>query len=294
MAQLKTELHPRNRHRAPYDFKQLIKKCPDLAKFVVINSYGNESIDFTNPVAVKILNKAILKVFYNITWDIPEHFLCPPIPGRADYIHYLADLLSASNKGIIPQGKKVSVLDIGVGANCIYPLIGHREYGWSFVGTDIDPVAIAIANGIIQHNDLTEVIEIRLQKSSSNIFKGVLSDNSTFDISMCNPPFHTSFSEAKAGTKRKWKNLKVKTKALNFGGQSNELWCLGGEVAFIKCMIEESVHVNCKWFTTLVSKASNLSNIYKALDQARALEVKTIHMGQGQKQSRIVAWRFFS
>jgi len=286
MAQLKTELHPRNRHRAPYDFRQLIKNCPDLAKFVAPNNYGNESIDFTNPIAVKTLNKAILNFFYNITWDIPEHFLCPPIPSRADYIHYIADLPSAS--------KSKKILDIGVGANCIYPLIGQREYGWSFVATDINPLAVSIANGIIQQNGLTEAIEIRLQKSPSNIFEGILKDGDAFDISMCNPPFHTSLSEAKAGTKRKWKNLKVKTDSLNFGGQGNELWCPGGEVEFIKRMIEESVHVKCKWFTTLVSKANSLPSIYKALDQAKAFEVRTIHMGQGQKQSRIVAWTYLN
>lgn len=220
MAEQKTELHPRNRHRSLYDFKQLIKNCPDLAKFVAPNNFGTESIDFTNPLAVKTLNKAILNFFYNITWDIPEHFLCPPIPSRADYIHYIADLLSVSEGGIIPRGKKITVLDIGVGANCIYPLIGHREYGWNFVATDIDPQAVSIANGIIKQNGLTEAVEIRLQKSPANIFEGILKDdNSIFDISMCNPPFHASFSEAIAGTKRKWKNLKVKSNALNFGGK---------------------------------------------------------------------------
>lgn len=287
----KKELHPRNRHRALYDFKELIKNCPDLDKFVVKNNYGNESIDFTNSIAVKTLNKAILKSFYNITWDIPEHFLCPPIPSRADYIHYIADLLSTSK--VKPTGKKTFILDIGLGANCIYPLIGYREYGWNFVATDIDPLAISIASGIIKQNGLNESIEIRLQKSPSNIFNGILKEGDPlFDISMCNPPFHASLSEAKEGTKRKWKNLKVKTNALNFGGQSNELWCPGGEVAFIKRMIAESVHVRCKWFTTLVSKASNLPAIYSALDKMKVAEVRTIDMGQGQKKSRIVAWTY--
>lgn len=294
MTKLKTELHPRNRHRAPYDFKQLIKSCPSLSKFVARNNYGNESIDFTDPIAVKTLNKAILKFFYKITWDIPEHFLCPPIPGRADYIHYIADLLADHNKGVIPEGKKISVIDIGVGANCIYPLIGHREYGWSFVGTDIDPSAISIAKGIVSQNNLAEVIEIRLQKSPINIFKGVLDDDGQYDVSMCNPPFHASRAEAQAGTQRKWKNLKVHTKALNFGGQSNELWCPGGEVAFIKHMIEESTQVNCKWFTTLVSKASSLTPIYRALEKTRPKEIRTVEMGQGQKKSRFVAWTFTS
>lgn len=294
MAQLKTELHLRNRHRGLYDFKQLIKSCPDLAQFVATNHFGNESIDFTNPVAVRTLNKAILKLFYKIKWDIPESFLCPPIPSRADYIHYVADLLSLSHKGVVPRGKEISVLDIGVGANCIYPLIGHQEYGWSFVGTDIDPLAISLANGIVQQNGLEKVIEIRLQESSENIFEGILKDNAgaAFDLSMCNPPFHASLSEAQAGTRRKWKNLKIKTNTLNFGGQSNELWCPGGEVAFIKRMIEESVHVECKWFTTLVAKASHLPPIYNALDKAKAYRVRTIDMGQGQKKSRIVAWTY--
>ena len=292
MILLKTELHPRNKHRAPYDFKELIKCCPDLTKFVAKNSYGNDSIDFTDPIAVKTLNKAILKLFYNITWDIPEPFLCPPIPGRADYIHYIADLLAVFNRGLIPEGKKISVIDIGVGANCIYPLIGHREYGWSFVGTDIDPLAISIAKGIVAQNNLADAIEIRLQKSSANIFQGVLHDDTIYDVSMCNPPFHASRAEAEVGTLRKWKNLKVQTKALNFGGQSNELWYPGGEVAFIKQMIEESAHINCKWFTTLVSKASSLVPIYRALEKARPKEIRTVDMGQGQKKSRFVAWTF--
>jgi len=292
MTQQKTELHPRNRHRGLYDFKQLVKSCPDLAKFVTINQYGNESIDFANPLAVKSLNKAILKLFYNIIWEIPEKFLCPPIPGRADYIHHIADLLSSVNGGIIPLGKNVRVLDIGVGANCIYPLIGHREYGWSFVATDIDPQAISIAEGIVKLNGLTDVIEIYLQKTPSKIFEGVIKKGEAFDISMCNPPFHSSPNEAKKGTQRKWNNLGIKTSALNFGGQSNELWCSGGEVAFIRRMIEESVNIKCKWFTTLVSKATSLPGIYKALKTVNAVDVRTINMGQGQKKSRIIAWTF--
>lgn len=289
---VKTDLHPRNPHQGRYDFRQLIQCCPELAKFVAINVYGNESIDFANPFAVKVLNQAILLFFYGIDWDIPAYFLCPPIPGRADYIHYAADLLAVFNKGIIRQEKSVRALDIGVGANCIYPLIGNKEYGWSFVGTEIDPAAIAIAKGIIQRNNLTEKIEIRWQQTPQKIFEGVIKTDEAFDISICNPPFHPSFGAAQAGTNRKNKNLGIKTRALNFGGKSNELWCPGGEVAFINQMIKESPHVNCKWFTTLVSKASNLPLIYRALDQVKPNQVRTLDMGQGQKKSRIVAWTY--
>lgn len=139
----KTTLHSRNQHRLRYDFNLLIENCPELKAFVFINEHQIESIDFSNPQAVKTLNKALLISHYDIqNWDIPQDYLCPPIPGRADYIHYIADLLAESNNGIIPTGAEVEGLDIGIGANCIYPIIGNSVYDWSFVGTDIDEKAL--------------------------------------------------------------------------------------------------------------------------------------------------------
>ena len=291
MSLQKPKLHPRNRNNKLYDFKQLVGVCPDLAKYVISTPAKTESIDFSNPKAVKTLNKAILKFYYNIIWDLPEGYLCPPIPGRADYLHYIADILSDANKGQILRGEKIVVVDIGVGANCIYPLLGVREYGWSFVGTEINAEAIKIANDLIQQNELTNSIKIIHQKSQDKIFEGLPKDIQ-FDITMCNPPFHASRAEAMEGTSRKWKNLKIKSNQLNFGGQENELWCPGGEVAFITQMIKESPNITSKWFTTLVSKEESLQAIYKQLNKSKAIKVKTILMGQGQKKSRIVAWAF--
>jgi 23S rRNA (adenine1618-N6)-methyltransferase len=301
--EIKPGLHPRNRHNSRYDFAALTKSSPELLKFVAKNKFNNEdSIDFANPEAVKALNQAIIKHFYNITnWDIPKNYLCPPIPGRADYIHQIADLLGSKNKGLIPLGKKIRVLDVGVGANCVYPLIAHSEYQWDIVGSDIDSVAIDSANKIIKANNLTDSIELRLQKDSSSIFKGIIKDKEFFDITISNPPFHSSLEEAQEGNQRKTKNLgrgkpAPRTSVLNFGGVSNELWCVGGEVAFAKKMIEESkmFHSNCLWFSTLVSKFTNLPLIYEELKNAGVVDFKTIDMAQGQKKSRIVAWTFQS
>lgn len=297
----KTNLHPRNPHRGRYDFKQLIAGSPELAAFVSLNEYGDESIDFADPFAVKALNRALLNQVYGIKgWDIPAQYLCPPIPGRADHLHYLADLLAAGNGGVIPRGASIRVLDIGVGANCVYPLIGHSEYGWQFVGTDIDPVALANAQRILDaNNGLGDAIALRLQESHSAVFKGVMQPDEVFDLSMCNPPFHASLAEARSGTQRKWKNLgresnKKKVPVLNFGGQGVELCCEGGEEAFVCRMIEESAQhpASCLWFTTLISKSSSLPGVYRALKYAGALHNKTIEMAQGQKKSRIVAWTF--
>jgi len=295
----KSKLHPRNKHRNRYDFKQLIECCPELAPFIKLTEYNELSIDFFNPEAVTLLNKALLKHYYSIdNWTIPPNYLCPPIPGRVDYIHYIADLLSSYNNGIIPTGAKIKCLDIGVGANCIYPILGNREYGWSFIGTDIDPIALQSAQTIIDLNPILKgKIELRLQPNLNNIFLDILKKNEFIDISICNPPFHASAAEAKMGALRKLNNLTGKKShepLLNFGGQSHELWCDGGEKEFIRNMIQQSLHIatHCFWFSTLVAKQINLKSIYAELKIVGATEVKTIEMGQGNKISRIVAWTF--
>lgn len=294
--EVKLQLHPRNRHRLRYDFPELIKSCPELAGFVSANAFNDLSIDFSNPDAVKVLNRALLKHSYGIVhWDIPDGFLCPPIPGRADYIHYVADLLGAEHSGEIPKGKAVKVLDIGTGANCIYPIIGNKEYGWSFVGSDVDHLAVRSAQNIVQANSLSRVIEIRKQASAGKIFDGVIRPGEKFDLSVCNPPFHSSMEEANSGTQRKWKNLKNKDHAgLNFGGQNTELWCEGGEERFLKTMIRESLKYkeSCRWFTSLVSKKDIIPFLYKALTEVGAQGIRTIEMTQGQKVSRVLVWTF--
>jgi 23S rRNA (adenine1618-N6)-methyltransferase len=264
-----------------------------------MNKYHTESVDFANPDAVKTLNKAILKLHYKLEyWDIPVNYLCPPIPSRADYIFHVADILASGNNGIIPTGKNISVLDIGVGANCIYPIIGHQTFGWYFVGVDVDPMALRIAEKIIDsNNSLKGKIELRLQSKASNIFSNILNPDETFDLSICNPPFHSSPEEAAVGTNRKNRNLNEKTEnvpVLNFGGQSSELHCDGGEAEFLRRMVKQSSEIpdRVKWFTSLVSKKSNLPAIYKALQKAGAKEVRTIEMVHGQKQSRIIVWTF--
>lgn len=296
----KETLHPRNKHRSDYNFEQLINSCPELKKFVFINKFNSETIDFSNPDGVKTLNKALLKHFYGISnWDIPANYLCPPIPGRADYIHYIADLLGSCNKGVIPKGKAVRCMDIGVGANCVYPIIGNYEYGWSFVGSEIDTNAINSAKKIVELNSDLKNIELRKQNTHSAIFKGIIKSDELFDITICNPPFHSSLAEAKEGTTRKVKNLssgKIKKTVLNFGGQNSELWCDGGEKKFVRNMIAESAELqnSCFWFSSLVSKSANLSSIYFELKKTNATEVKTIEMKQGNKISRFVAWTYLS
>jgi 23S rRNA (adenine1618-N6)-methyltransferase len=299
--QEETRLHPRNKNRDRYDLGALIVAVPDIAYYVKPNKFGDDTVDFSNPIAVKLLNKALLSHYYRIKyWEFPEDNLVPPIPGRADYIHHAADVLTQSNFGRMPGGNKITCLDIGVGANCIYPILGVAEYGWNFIGADISPGSIASAQNIVDNNAvLTGKIALRLQQNPKAIFKGILNAEEKIDITICNPPFHASADEAQKGTRRKVANLsgkRDKAPELNFAGISNELICEGGESKFIDTLISESkvVEKSCFWFSTLVSKQSNLKGIYKALENAGTVENKTIAMGTGNKSTRVVAWTFLS
>ncbi len=290
----KAKLHPRNQHADGYDFVRLVAQTPELAAYTISNPLGQPTIDFKDVGAVRMLNRALLKTHYNIDfWDIPDGYLCPPIPGRVDYIHYLADLLADSNDQDIPRGRNIKALDIGTGASLVYPLTGQSEYGWHFTGVDIDAAAIKSAKQLCDFNQLK--ITLRRQNRRENIFKGVIQPRDAFHITLCNPPFHASMDKAAKGTQRKWGNLgKGHSSKRNFGGQNAELWCPGGEIKFIATMIEESREFadQCLWFTSLVSKRDNLQPLQRILGKAKVADIKIVDIAQGQKTSRFIAWTY--
>jgi len=288
----KDKLHPRSFHNKPYNFQELTLKVPELKKFIVKNREQVDTVQFADPKAVYLLNKALLLHFYNLNyWDIPNQNLVPPIPGRADYIHYLADLLNVDNLD------KTTVLDIGTGASLVYPLIGSAVYNWNFVATDIESKSMEIVQEIINKNPhLASKITLRLQPDKKQILSGIIIKDDYFNAVMCNPPFFKSKKEAEAQTIRKLKGLdKRKTPKLinNFSGESNELWCNGGELSFVLNYIKESVIFKTQvgWFTSLISNEDNLKPLQIELKKL-AKEFRVIDMAQGNKKSRILAWRF--
>lgn len=302
------ELHPRNLHNQGYDFPALVKSHPPLALYVKTNPHGNLSIAFTDPLAVKALNTALLKHDYGvINWDIPEGALCPPIPGRADYIHYVAELLGCDKptKNLDDARPNIRLLDIGTGANGIYPLLACKIYGWHCVGSDINTQSLDNVAAIIDNNpDLKDCFTLRKQDDRNHIFQGIIQAGEFFDVSVCNPPFHASQEEALKGSQRKLDNLARNrgektaprvSPTLNFGGLEAELWCKGGERLFLKKMIQESKLFadQCRWFTSLVSKIDNVKPAKKLLNKMGAIDIREIEMVQGNKITRILAWTFF-
>ena len=282
---MQKKLHPKNKHNKGYDFEFLQSRYPKLKPFVV-EKYGAATIDFSDPKAVKTFNAALLFSHYGIKdWNFPDENLCPPIPGRVDYIHYLADLIS--------KEQDVKVLDIGTGASCIYPLLGVKTYNWDFVATDIDVNSLDYAQDIIDDNNLSSKIELRQQLKEEHILKGILEDEDYFTITMCNPPFYKSAEEARGANRRKTRNL-GNTATRNFSGNNNELWYIGGEKAFLHTYLYESslFPKSSKWFTSLVSNKDNVKSLQQSAKKLKVSEFKIIPMLQGNKVTRIVCWRF--
>ena len=278
-------LHPKNIHNKGYDFQLLLKSNSNLKPFIQ-EKHGKLTIDFSNPVAVKILNKAILKTHYNIGfWEFPDENLCPPIPGRVDYIHYLADLVSGVSN--------VKVLDIGTGATCIYPLLGTAVYNWSFIASDINKRSLEVAKKNIDKNQLQDKIELRHQKNLANILEGIIREEDKFAVTMCNPPFYASAEEARGANKRKTKNL-GNAAVRNFAGVDNELWYKGGEKAFLhNYLYQSSLFPKASlWFTSLASKKENVKSLELSGKKLGVTSFKSVQMNQGNKVTRIVCWQF--
>lgn len=293
--------HPRNKHQGHYNLSALANANPALKPLIIPGKGGDRTLDFSNPQAVRELNRALLAAHYGVRdWDIPPGYLCPPIPGRVDYLHTLADLLGDSHDGQIPTGPKLVGLDVGTGANLVYPLLGQHEYQWRFVGSDTDQDALTNASRILAANPkLQPHIALRHQIDPERIFHGIIAADEHFDFTLCNPPFHPSAGAARDANRQKWQKLNKgkaleENSGLNFGGQSNELICHGGESGFIGRMIGESRDFAGQvfWFSSLVSRTANIPALVDQLRALGATDVRTLAMAQGEKNSRLLAWTY--
>lgn len=275
-------MHKRNLHRLGYDFDRLVAAHPALETHVISSPTGEKTIDFSDALAVLEFNRALLDLHYNIkNLKMPDHALAPAVPGRADYIHHLSDLIGKGDK----KG-----LDIGCGASAIYCLLGNAIYNYEMVGVDVDDLSIEYAKKNTSKNDR---IEIRNQINRAFILKGVLRDQEHFDFVLCNPPFYNSEEEAVKANLKKQQQLGIDKKERNFSGLAHELWCNGGEALFIKRMIKESVTVKNQvtWFTCLLSRKQHLDKPIKQINKLKAT-YKVIPMSIGNKETRFLAWTF--
>ena len=214
---LRAAMHPRNKHRDYLDYRELAQRQTALQRYVFENQWGGASIDYSNPEALEELTRSLLAEFYDIqNWRLPKGYLCPPVPQRADYIHVICDLLQKSTGDVEPRGPSICGLDIGTGASCIYSLLGAREYGWSFIASDIDETALSNAEELVRENGLAEQITVRRQQDPKRVLRGVLLPDEVVAFSVCNPPFHESLEHAQQAAASKWQRLGKELKDKNY------------------------------------------------------------------------------
>ncbi|CAN7136578.1 unnamed protein product [Brassica rapa subsp. narinosa] len=285
--------HPRNKYSDnPPDFASLASLYPSFKPFVFFSGGSRPRIDWTDYNATRELTRVLLLHDHGLSWWIPDGQLCPTVPNRSNYIHWINDLLSSQ---IIPSSRgnnKVKGFDIGTGANCIYPLLGASLFGWSFVGSDITDVALEWAEKNVQSNPhVSDLIEIRHSRiipsedddnKSYMVLVGLVKESETFDFCMCNPPFFETFEEA---------GLNPKTSC---GGTHEEMVCVGGEQAFVSRIIQDSavLRERFRWYTSMLGKKANLKLLISKLWEVGVTVVKTTEFVQGQTSRWGLAWSF--
>ncbi|KAK6916694.1 METTL16/RlmF family [Dillenia turbinata] len=324
-------IHPKNRYSdSPPDFSLLASLYPSFKPFVFYTRDCRPRIDWTDFNATRELTRVLLLHDHGLNWWIPDGQLCPTVPNRSNYIHWIEDLLASDIiTKINTDLNNVRGFDIGTGANCIYPLVGASLLGWNFVGSDVTDVALEWAEKNVKSNPhISELIEIRKVPCAEKDLSGQDSSNCDGESSTnpleevkpleSSPPMMASSEDTnylgppillgvvKDGEKYDFcmcnppffesmeeAGLNPRTSC---GGTPEEMVCQGGERAFITRIIEDSVKLKqiFRWYTSMVGKKSNLKSLISKLRDVGVTIVKTTEFVQGQTSRWGLAWSFMS
>jgi hypothetical protein len=105
---------PRDIYTRDVDFTALALQYPDFAKRLKTN----KQLDFSDPESVRQLTKALLRRDFNLSIELPEDRLCPPVPNRFNYVLWIQDLLGSTSDDFQEKydpTREVVGLDMSVG-----------------------------------------------------------------------------------------------------------------------------------------------------------------------------------
>ena len=266
------------------DFLILIKEFPELKKYIIKhndNKIEEFSFDWSNNDLSLLMTKSILKYYFNIQYyDIPKGFLIPPIPSRLNYLNLIHSLIKDIKE------ENIIGIDIGTGANIIYPILGNSVYNWKFICTEINNESYNNARIILQKNNLEEDINLIKQDNKNNIFLGILNRENKYSFSMCNPPYYDYEQEIKIEDKKR-------DSEFNF----DEVYYKEGELGFFQRYLEESIcyKKNIFLYTILIGKKSNSEIIYDKINTYNGIiklcNIKKIQTGNNVRY--IIYWSFY-
>ncbi|CAI7647123.1 unnamed protein product [Penicillium glandicola] len=278
----------RSLYQNDVDFAALALQSRDFAKYLKPNG----QLEFADPAAVRQLTTTLLQQDFHLKVEIPEDRLCPPVPNRLNYILWLQDLLDSTAGGLhegYDRDREVFGLDIGTGCIGIYPLLGcAARPQWNFVATDIDLNNIRTSQHNVTLNNLESRILIINSDPDGPLFPLEKLGRQTLDFTMCNPPFYTSSIELKQSAAQKERDP-----FSTCTGAEVEMVTRGGEVAFVKRMIDESLQLRerVQWYTSMLGKLSSINVLVETLMKHGITNFAVTEFDQGSKTKRwAVAW----
>ncbi|KAG5346198.1 MET16 methyltransferase, partial [Acromyrmex charruanus] len=280
---VKQYIHPRNKYKRSPDYKQLAVLYPEFREIAIMDFTGRVRIDFKERRSLHVLTETLLKHDFDLHVNIPADNLNPAIPLRLNYILWMEDLMTHSKL----EMEKVTGIDIGTGAVCIYALLLAKIYKCQVIGTEIGKESVEHAQKCIKKNKLQDLIKI-ITVNSDRIFKDVIQDNRVYDFSMCNPPFFESEDD---GFEKVEKVLPPRNAPT---GNDSELKTEGGEIGFVTKMIEESVEMGdrIKIYSTMIGKKADLTGLRQLLRSKNIKNMTWTEFCQGHTTRWGLAWSF--
>ncbi|XP_011646547.1 U6 small nuclear RNA (adenine-(43)-N(6))-methyltransferase [Pogonomyrmex barbatus] len=280
---VKKYIHPRNKYKRPPDYKKLAILYPEFREIAIMDFSGKMRIDFKERKSLHVLTETLLKHDFDLHVNIPPDNLNPAIPLRLNYILWIEDLMMHSKL----QMDKVTGIDIGTGAVCIYALLLAKIYKCQMIGTEVNKDSVKHAQECVRRNKLQNLIEI-ITVNSNRIFKDTMQNDKVYDFSMCNPPFFESEDD---GFDKVAKILPPRNAST---GNDGELKTEGGEVAFVTRMIEESVEMQdrIKIYSTMIGKKADLASLRRLLRSRNITNITWTEFCQGYTTRWGLAWSF--
>jgi 23S rRNA A1618 N6-methylase RlmF len=273
--------------------------------------------DWKNPRALRDLTCAICWKYFSLRLEIPLNSLIPPVPSRLDYLLFLEDLLfgqitSADGKKDendpqfdLDRKRAIKGIDIGTGASCIYPLLGcclENHENWSFLGLEKDIVNLEFAMSNVERNHLKDRITFHhnTNKQDRILPKSIIKKSGPFDFVMTNPPFYENGEQLLEQREEKERGPHSLCT-----GKPSEMIVKGGEVGFIKQLIQESIKLRkyITWFTSLIGKKADTDILIDFLHEIKEQNSKTKPLDliynletikQGFTSRWILSWKWSS
>ncbi|XP_011256451.2 U6 small nuclear RNA (adenine-(43)-N(6))-methyltransferase isoform X2 [Camponotus floridanus] len=278
---VKRYIHPRNKYKKPPDYKQLAVLYPEFREIAIMDIAGKIRINFQDKKSLRVLTETLLKHDFDLHINIPPDNLNPAITLRMNYVLWIEDLMKYFKLDM----NKITGIDIGTGAICIYALLLAKIYGYHMIGTEVDKKSIEYAEKCIIKNNLENLIKV-VTVNSDRIFKDAVEDDKIYDFSMCNPPFFENDSDERIAKVLPPRNAP--------SGNDNELKTTGGEIAFVTRMIEESVDLGnqIKIYTTMIGRKTDLFSLKKLIRSKNIKNMTWTEFCQGYTTRWGLAWSF--